>query len=85
MAANASARTRMHTLVCSGFIMNKEEIPPWASWMVYGSLFNYAFEALAINEFDGLYFLWEWKGDTVHPRGVRAANAHCRTSIPLRA
>jgi ABC-type multidrug transport system permease subunit len=37
-----------------GFLLNKDSIPNWLLWAPYLSFWNYAFEALLINEFDGV-------------------------------
>lgn len=39
----------------AGHLLNKDSIPIWLSWLKYCSVWNYAFEALLINELNGLY------------------------------
>lgn len=37
-----------------GFLLNKESLPSYLNWIQYLSFWNYAFEALLVNEFDGM-------------------------------
>jgi len=41
----------MLSMVFGGLMLNKDQVPSWASWMGFASMFNYAYEALTINEF----------------------------------
>jgi ATP-binding cassette subfamily G (WHITE) protein 2 len=43
-------------LLPSGFLINLDSIPVYWRWIKYISFFRYGFEALVINEFDGLTF-----------------------------
>eukprot|EP00208_Stichococcus_sp_RCC1054_P008188 CAMPEP_0206149676 /NCGR_PEP_ID=MMETSP1473-20131121/37907_1 /ASSEMBLY_ACC=CAM_ASM_001109 /TAXON_ID=1461547 /ORGANISM="Stichococcus sp, Strain RCC1054" /LENGTH=1805 /DNA_ID=CAMNT_0053547157 /DNA_START=182 /DNA_END=5600 /DNA_ORIENTATION=- len=54
--SDASANTAgslaiMASLLFGGFMLNKDQVPSYASWAAAASYFNYAYEALAINEF----------------------------------
>ena len=41
------------SLVFGGFLANLEDMPPWVSWISYGSIFRYSFNALVVNEVIG--------------------------------
>ncbi|GFR46199.1 hypothetical protein Agub_g7730, partial [Astrephomene gubernaculifera] len=41
----------MLLLLFGGFLLNKESVPGYCAWLSRASFFNYAYEALAINEF----------------------------------
>ncbi|GIL42172.1 hypothetical protein Vafri_236 [Volvox africanus] len=43
--------TLMLLLLFGGFLLNKGSVPPYCAWISKVSFFNYAYEALAINEF----------------------------------
>ena len=43
-------------LLPSGFLINLNSIPIYWRWIKYISFFRYGFEALVVNEFDGLVF-----------------------------
>lgn len=64
-AANviAIAAILVNTLF-GGFLINKNTLPNWLSWLFYLSYWNYSFESLLINEFLGMAIL-------IDPKGVR--------------
>ncbi|EFJ49894.1 hypothetical protein VOLCADRAFT_104135 [Volvox carteri f. nagariensis] len=43
--------TLMLLLLFGGFLLNKDSVPSYCAWISKASFFNYAYEALAINEF----------------------------------
>lgn len=45
-----------------GFLLNKDSIPAYLSWIQYLSYWNYAFEALLINELHGFKIIIDPKG-----------------------
>lgn len=51
----------------SGFLLNKDSIPAYLSWIKYLSFWNYAFEALLINELYGFKILIDPKGMPSYP------------------
>jgi ABC-type multidrug transport system permease subunit len=46
----------------SGFLLNKDSIPKYLSWIQYTSFWNYAFESMCINEFHGVTVVINPKG-----------------------
>lgn len=46
-----------------GFLLNKSTMPWYISWMQYLSFWNYAFEALLINELDGFSIVIDPRGN----------------------
>ncbi len=46
-------------LVFGGFLINKKNTPSYLQWIQFISLFNYANEALMVNEFIGLNFIFQ--------------------------
>jgi ATP-binding cassette subfamily G (WHITE) protein 2 len=58
-SANAAGSLAMLTsLLFSGFLLNKTQIPHAFTWILDWAPGNYAFEALSVNEFDGLTDLY---------------------------
>jgi ABC-type multidrug transport system ATPase subunit/ABC-type multidrug transport system permease subunit len=51
----------------SGFLLNKDSIPSYLSWIKYLSFWNYAFEALLINELYGFKVIIDPKGMPSYP------------------
>jgi ABC-type multidrug transport system ATPase subunit len=51
----------------AGHLLNKDSIPVWLSWLKYLSIWNYAFEALLINELSGFPVV-------VNPKGLKPYN-----------
>jgi ATP-binding cassette subfamily G (WHITE) protein 2 len=58
-SANAAGSLAMLTsLLFCGFLLNKTRIPPAFTWVLAWAPGNYAYEALVLNEFDGLTELY---------------------------
>jgi ABC-type multidrug transport system ATPase subunit/ABC-type multidrug transport system permease subunit len=55
-ASATSSGSAVIFIFFSGYLLSREEIPPYFIWAHYLSPVKYAFEALAINEYDGLTF-----------------------------
>jgi ABC-type multidrug transport system permease subunit len=43
-------------LIFGGFYINNDSIPVYFIWMKYWSFIRYGYEALVVNEFDGVTF-----------------------------
>jgi hypothetical protein len=39
----------MAFLLFGGFLLNKDQVPPYCAWISAASYFNYAYEALAVS------------------------------------
>jgi len=57
--------TMLFSLLFSGFLINKNDIPPVLGWVQYLSFFNYPFEAMTVNELDGKIIQDEAAGLTI--------------------
>jgi ABC-type multidrug transport system permease subunit len=44
--------TMLFNMLFGGFLINKVHIPGWLSWLQYLSFYNYAFEAVLVNELE---------------------------------
>jgi len=69
--ASANVIATLLILVSSlfaGHLLNKDSIPIWLSWLKYLSIWNYAFEALLVNELYGFPVV-------VNPKGAKPFNA----------
>ena len=52
----------LFSMLFGGFLLNKDHIPGFLSWLQYLSFFNYAFEALIVNELDDLTLVTQKMG-----------------------
>lgn len=51
----------------AGFLVNRDSLPPWLSWVFYSSFFAYAFEALLINELTRMPIIIDAQGVKPYP------------------
>lgn len=52
-ASAISAPLLLPLLLLGGFYVKNTTIPVWLSWLQYVSWFNYGFEAMLVNQWDG--------------------------------
>ena len=65
--ANLTASLAMlFSLLFSGFLINKDDMPAALVWIQYLSYFNYAFEAMVVNELTGIIIVDEAAGITIN-------------------
>eukprot|EP00121_Abeoforma_whisleri_P009640 Awhi_evm3s8867 len=55
VALLVSSLVMLWSLALTNIFNNSKLMPAWVAWLHYVSFFNYAFEALVINELEGLY------------------------------
>eukprot|EP01134_Creolimax_fragrantissima_P003659 CFRG3659T1 len=53
----------LFSLMLTPIFNNKESMPQYLSWLHYTSFFNYGYEALAVNELDGVFLSGNVYGD----------------------
>lgn len=59
----------LFSMLFGGFLLNKDHIPRPLSWLQYLSFFNYAFEALIVNELDDVTLITQKMGIDIHVPG----------------
>jgi ABC-type multidrug transport system permease subunit len=59
----------LFSMLFGGFLLNKDHIPVILSWLQYISFFNYAFEALIVNELEDMTLITQKMGIDIQVPG----------------